>query len=276
MKLVNKLGSSYNTYADMVKNFVETEMKKFNITTLQSINMIESVNNGQCYGNTERKIYDKTPISNMSLGKNLFERTDIAIKNTIMHELYHIKFFEDTYKSIDYNYIYSIANNPKSIKDYILLIGFKAVDEFYATYNAGIKYLYPSISISDVKYPHCLISTNIQTFKTYVECLNIGGSPNIPHLFPKIDEYMSWIVECMTQSKLHDSVGIRSMDMIMQDELIGDYVKHITEYIFETYENNLYSQEACIKCGEIIFSIFEKFGGHPVVDECGIMTVEVI
>lgn len=76
--------------------------------------------------------------------------------------------------------------------------------------------------------------------------------------------------------KLHDSVGIQSMDMILQDELIGEYVKHITEYIFETYENNLYSQEACIKCGEIIFSIFKKLGGYPVVDECGIMTLEVI
>lgn len=200
MKLVNKLGSSYNTYADIVNDFVETEMKKFNITTLQSINMIESVNNGQCYGNTERKIYDKTLISNMSLAKSLFKRTDIAIKNTILHELYHIKFFEDTYKLINYNHIYSIADNPKAIEDYILLIGFKAIDEFYATYNAGLKYFYPSISTSDVKYPQMLISIYVQTIKTYIECLHIGGSPNISHLFPKIDEYVSWIIECMTQS----------------------------------------------------------------------------
>lgn len=207
MNVVNKLGHLYNSYTDMVENFIQVESNNLDITTLQNVLLTEQLENEKMYGQTQRIIDNGVPTSNISLAKVLFKETNIKIKNTIIHELYHVNFFERTYKLIDYNLIYTLSNKPQTIQDYVFLIGFKAIDEFYATYNAGKRYFYKSLSASHINYPAVLLSMYAQTIKAYQECLNIGGQPKISHIFHTIDEYVSWVVECISQSKLNDDIG---------------------------------------------------------------------
>ena len=274
MNVVNKLGHSYNSYTDMVENFIQVESNNLDITTLQNVLLTEQLENEKVYGHTQRIIYNGVPTSNISLAKVLFKETNIKIKNTIIHELYHVKFFERTYKLIDYNLIYTLSNKPQTIQDYVFLIGFKAIDEFYATHNAGKRYFCKSISASHINYPSVLINMYAQTIEAYRECLNIGVQPKMLHMFPIIDEYVSWIVECISQSKFNDDIGTQSMNLMLNNEVIGYYVKRVTENIIDTYNRNLFTQDACIKCGEVIFSIMQELGCCPVVDSDGIMTLK--
>lgn len=64
------------------------------------------------------------------------------------------------------------------------------------------------------------------------------------------------------------------MNLMLNDEMTGSYVKRVTEYILDTYNCNLFTQDTCVKCGEVIFSIMQELGCCPVVDSDGIMTLK--
>lgn len=215
-------------------------------------------------GHTERAIYNSVPISKLYLGHILQNMSETNQINIIAHELYHIKHFEELSQHIDYNAISKAIENPLTINDYKLGLGFAMLDEYVAQRNS---YKYQKCQLVPENHAYVPnemfknIIIHIKNYKIFMinNRLHTMGKAFFK-LFDSFQDFIYDMISIMAFSDENSPIEKEIIESLLQSELGEEYIRPILEFVNRYYNNPNYNIDTYIEFSQLLFNIFNLCG----------------